>query len=200
MGRWRAPHGPGQARRWAQLQAALMRAVPARAAWMAAPGPGAAGGAAAARGRARSQPRHPGPAPSCHAAAERDAGRAGRGGRGAAGGRGGGSGRGGGRRCAWARFEHGALQCSCPCLPAAKFGAPSSTEPMSLLKLLCSGGRRRFGECEPGPAAQRQVSFTAPFPTDPVTAIIGGGLAGLACAHELAQNYGLRSVVFDTGV
>lgn len=32
-----------------------------------------------------------------------------------------------------------------------------------------------------------------------MTAIIGGGLAGLACAHELAQNYGLRSVVFDTG-
>lgn len=122
-----APHGPSQARRWAHLQTASMRAVPARAAWMAAPGPGAAGGAATARGRARSQPRQPGPAPSCQAAAERDGGRGGRGSRGAAGGRGGGSGRGGERRCAWARFEHGALHCNCPCLPAAMFDAPSST-------------------------------------------------------------------------
>jgi cation diffusion facilitator CzcD-associated flavoprotein CzcO len=41
-------------------------------------------------------------------------------------------------------------------------------------------------------------SFPGAFPDDPVTAIIGGGLSGLACAQELAKR-GLRSVVFDTG-
>ena len=45
---------------------------------------------------------------------------------------------------------------------------------------------------------RHQASFTGPFPGDPVTAIIGGGLSGLACAQALARR-GLRSVVFDTG-
>jgi predicted NAD/FAD-dependent oxidoreductase len=47
-----------------------------------------------------------------------------------------------------------------------------------------------------------QVVMRAPFPSDPSTparvAIVGGGVAGLVCARELAS-LGIRSVVFDTG-
>lgn len=58
------------------------------------------------------------------------------------------------------------------------------------------GGGRRF-ECPPGgEAADKQASFASPFPEDPVTAIVGGGLSGLVCALELARA-GLRSAVGD---
>lgn len=46
--------------------------------------------------------------------------------------------------------------------------------------------------------APRQVSFPGPFPRNPTVAIIGGGLSGLICALELANN-GIKSTVFDTG-
>ena len=58
-------------------------------------------------------------------------------------------------------------------------------------------GRRRIGSGPPPPAPQR-ASFSGSFPEDPATAIIGGGMSGLACAWALAQS-GLRCTVFDTG-
>lgn len=64
-----------------------------------------------------------------------------------------------------------------------------------------SGGRGRGGGRRSNfdqPAELRQTEFASPFPSDPLTAIIGGGLSGLVCALELARR-GLRSVVFDTG-
>lgn len=39
--------------------------------------------------------------------------------------------------------------------------------------------------------------FTKPVSDDPVVAIIGGGMAGLICALNLAKR-GVRSTVFDT--
>ncbi len=44
----------------------------------------------------------------------------------------------------------------------------------------------------------RPPLFTTPFPSDPHIAIIGGGIAGLACALELSA-LGIRNTVFDTG-
>ncbi|EFN58722.1 hypothetical protein CHLNCDRAFT_16675, partial [Chlorella variabilis] len=44
----------------------------------------------------------------------------------------------------------------------------------------------------------QRASFSGSFPEDPATAIIGGGMSGLACAWALAQS-GLRCTVFDTG-
>ena len=41
-------------------------------------------------------------------------------------------------------------------------------------------------------------NFTRPLPPSPHVAIVGGGLAGLACALELASHR-IRSTVFDTG-
>ncbi|XP_010278111.1 PREDICTED: uncharacterized protein LOC104612410 isoform X2 [Nelumbo nucifera] len=46
---------------------------------------------------------------------------------------------------------------------------------------------------------QEQVIFTKSVPEDPVVAIIGGGLSGLACALSLEKR-GIRSTVFDTGL
>ncbi|KAK9919521.1 hypothetical protein M0R45_028112 [Rubus argutus] len=46
---------------------------------------------------------------------------------------------------------------------------------------------------------QEQVTFTTPVPDDPTVGIIGGGMAGLACALYLEKR-GVRSTVFDTGV
>ncbi|KAB1202723.1 hypothetical protein CJ030_MR8G002223 [Morella rubra] len=46
---------------------------------------------------------------------------------------------------------------------------------------------------------QEQVMFTKPVSDDPVVAIIGGGMAGLICALNLAKR-GVRSTVFDTGI
>ncbi|KAH0994636.1 hypothetical protein GBA52_018500 [Prunus armeniaca] len=46
---------------------------------------------------------------------------------------------------------------------------------------------------------QEQVTFTTPIPDDPIVGIIGGGMAGLACALYLEKR-GVRSTVFDTGV
>ena len=42
------------------------------------------------------------------------------------------------------------------------------------------------------------MRWEQPFSSDPAVAVIGGGLAGLSCALELAR-LGMRSVVFDTG-
>ena len=44
----------------------------------------------------------------------------------------------------------------------------------------------------------KQLTWQHSFPGDPHVAIIGGGIAGLSCAKELAR-HGIRSVVFDTG-
>lgn len=44
---------------------------------------------------------------------------------------------------------------------------------------------------------QEQVTFTTPVPDDPIVGIIGGGMAGLACALYLEKR-GVRSTVFDT--
>ncbi|GAY56011.1 hypothetical protein CUMW_168530 [Citrus unshiu] len=46
--------------------------------------------------------------------------------------------------------------------------------------------------------AQEQVTFTAPVSSDPHVGIIGGGMAGLACALSLDKR-GVKSTVFDTG-
>ncbi|KAM1052110.1 uncharacterized protein LOC126619242 [Malus sylvestris] len=46
---------------------------------------------------------------------------------------------------------------------------------------------------------QEQVSFTTPISDDPIVGIIGGGMAGLACALFLEKR-GVRSTVFDTGI
>ncbi|MED6181301.1 hypothetical protein PIB30_018036 [Stylosanthes scabra] len=46
---------------------------------------------------------------------------------------------------------------------------------------------------------QEQVTFTAPLSSDPLVAIIGGGISGLLCASFLEKR-GVRSTVFDTGV
>ena len=45
--------------------------------------------------------------------------------------------------------------------------------------------------------AQEQVTFTAPVSSDPHVGIIGGGMAGLACALSLDKR-GVKSTVFDT--
>lgn len=45
---------------------------------------------------------------------------------------------------------------------------------------------------------QEQVTFTAPVSSDPHVGIIGGGMAGLACALTLDKR-GVKSTVFDTG-
>ena len=45
--------------------------------------------------------------------------------------------------------------------------------------------------------SQEQVTFTTPFPDDPVVGIIGGGMAGLICALNLEKR-GVRSTIFDT--
>lgn len=44
----------------------------------------------------------------------------------------------------------------------------------------------------------QQLRFTTEFPNAPRVAIVGGGLAGLACAIELASHR-IHSTVFDTG-
>ncbi|KAL0413296.1 UNVERIFIED_CONTAM: hypothetical protein Sradi_1531300 [Sesamum radiatum] len=46
---------------------------------------------------------------------------------------------------------------------------------------------------------QEQVEFMAPFPSDPVVGIIGGGMSGLVCALYLEKR-GIKSTVFDTGI
>lgn len=43
------------------------------------------------------------------------------------------------------------------------------------------------------------MSFRTPLPRSPHVAIIGGGMAGLSCALELAKAHSIRSTVFDTG-
>lgn len=45
---------------------------------------------------------------------------------------------------------------------------------------------------------QAQHRLPSPLPTNPHIAIVGGGLAGLACALELASHQ-IQSTVFDTG-
>lgn len=45
--------------------------------------------------------------------------------------------------------------------------------------------------------SQEQVVFATPPATDPVVAVIGGGVSGLVCAATLEER-GIRSVVFDT--
>lgn len=45
--------------------------------------------------------------------------------------------------------------------------------------------------------SQEQVTFSAPLSGDPHVGIIGGGMAGLACALSLDQK-GVKSTVFDT--
>ncbi|OAY84946.1 hypothetical protein ACMD2_09422 [Ananas comosus] len=47
--------------------------------------------------------------------------------------------------------------------------------------------------------SQEQVVFATPPATDPVVAVIGGGVSGLVCAATLEER-GIRSVVFDTGM
>ncbi|XP_044482882.1 renalase [Mangifera indica] len=47
--------------------------------------------------------------------------------------------------------------------------------------------------------SQEQVTFSAPLSGDPHVGIIGGGMAGLACALSLDQK-GVKSTVFDTGI
>ncbi|KAL6531410.1 hypothetical protein OROMI_027773 [Orobanche minor] len=47
--------------------------------------------------------------------------------------------------------------------------------------------------------AQEQVEFTTPVSSDPVVGIIGGGMSGLVCAHNLEKR-GIKSTVFDTGL
>ena len=44
----------------------------------------------------------------------------------------------------------------------------------------------------------KQVIWPQPLRQDANVAVIGGGLAGLSCALELAR-LGMRSVLFDTG-
>jgi predicted NAD/FAD-dependent oxidoreductase len=58
------------------------------------------------------------------------------------------------------------------------------------------GGRGAGGAAPPSPA--RLVAFPKPLPADAHVAIVGGGVAGLVCALELAA-LGVRSTVFDTG-
>lgn len=41
------------------------------------------------------------------------------------------------------------------------------------------------------------MSFTTPISDDPIVGVIGGGMAGLACALFLEKR-GVRSTVFDT--
>eukprot|EP00887_Chlorella_sp_A99_P001479 scaffold8.g1479.t1 len=50
----------------------------------------------------------------------------------------------------------------------------------------------------PRRAPEKQVAFERPFPETARVAIIGGGLAGLVCAEQLAQQ-GIALTVFDTG-
>ncbi|PRW18398.1 hypothetical protein C2E21_9262 [Chlorella sorokiniana] len=89
--------------------------------------------------------------------------------------------------------------------PGASPGSQGPRPPARRLQTVMQDGEGAEGEAQlAGAAVAAVVAQGAAVggggsETDPVTAIIGGGLAGLACAHELAQAYGLRSVVFDTG-
>ena len=55
----------------------------------------------------------------------------------------------------------------------------------------------REGQLDKKTFAQEQVTFTAPVSSDPRVGIIGGGMAGLACALSLDKR-GVKSTVFDT--
>ncbi|KAH9659264.1 hypothetical protein KPL70_023791 [Citrus sinensis] len=56
----------------------------------------------------------------------------------------------------------------------------------------------REGQLDKKTFAQEQVTFTAPVSSDPRVGIIGGGMAGLACALSWDKR-GVKSTVFDTG-
>ena len=58
--------------------------------------------------------------------------------------------------------------------------------------LPCFCSRREIDET-------KQLTWQHPFPDDPQVAIIGGGIAGLSCAKELARR-GIRSVIFGTNL
>lgn len=68
--------------------------------------------------------------------------------------------------------------------------SPAHARPARCPPLECKPPQRR--------APEKQVAFERPFPETARVAIIGGGLAGLVCAEQLAQQ-GIALTVFDTG-
>lgn len=79
-----------------------------------------------------------------------------------------------------------------------QFRRLSSAQPPEGRASLTAPGLRCRRNQRSGPRPREQVHFKGTFPEDPLVAIVGGGLAGLVCAIELARR-GVRSVVFDTG-